>query len=125
MYIILDYFFTFIHGIFIIFITTSWIFKKTRKLHFISISLTMLSWFGLGIFFGWGYCPCTDWHWQVKRDLSISDLHKSYINYYLDQIFGFSLDQFLVDLIVVISGIFLFILSFFLNFYNRRTNNYS
>jgi hypothetical protein len=26
-----------------------------------------LSWFGLGLFYGIGYCPSTDWHWRIKR----------------------------------------------------------
>jgi len=43
--------------------------EKTRKANLILLLLTGLSWFGLGIFYGWGYCPLTDWHWKVLREL--------------------------------------------------------
>ncbi|MDH3880669.1 MAG: DUF2784 domain-containing protein, partial [Desulfobacteraceae bacterium] len=59
MYTFLDYFFIVFHGSLILFILTGWAWKRTRRIHLITISLTILSWFGLGIFYGWGYCPCT------------------------------------------------------------------
>jgi hypothetical protein len=37
------------------------------------MGLTGVSWFGLGIRYGWGYCPCTDWHWQVRERLGYID----------------------------------------------------
>ena len=30
------------------------------------VLLTALSWFGLGAWYGWGYCPWTDWRCQVR-----------------------------------------------------------
>ena len=32
---------------------------------------------GLGAVYGWGYCPCTDWHWDVKRRLGETGLPRS------------------------------------------------
>jgi len=36
--------------------------------HRASLLLTAFSWFVLGIWYGWGYCVCTDWHYMVLRD---------------------------------------------------------
>ncbi|MCW3107811.1 MAG: hypothetical protein JWQ09_2317, partial [Segetibacter sp.] len=61
---------------------------KTKKAHFISILLTAGSWFLLGIWFGWGYCPVTDWQWQVKEKLGEKGLPASFIEYYGEKITG-------------------------------------
>ncbi len=118
-YQLLDYFFIVFHFSLILFNLTGWIWHKTLRLHLYVISTTIFSWIGLGIFYGWGYCPCTDWHWQVKRALGETDLPASYIKYYLDLVFGFSWDPVVVDVLVAGLGIGAFLASVFLNFRNR------
>jgi hypothetical protein len=115
MYTFLDYFFVLFHASFVLFNLTGWIWKKTRPIHLITISLTILSWFGLGMFYGWGYCPCTDWHWQVKRELGQINLPSSYVKYYLDRLTGFSWDALVVDAAVLILGLLVFALSCWFN----------
>ena len=105
MYVFLDYFFVVLHGVLVLFNLTGWIWPRTRRLHLIVISLTVLSWFGLGLFYGWGYCPSTDWHWQVKRKLGETGLPNSYVKYYLDRLTGLSWDPFVVDVTVLILGL--------------------
>jgi len=61
------------HTLWIAFNCVGWIWRKTRPWHLATISLTALSWFGLGVWYGWGYCPCTDWHWQVRARLGYHD----------------------------------------------------
>ncbi|MGD9899152.1 MAG: DUF2784 domain-containing protein [Calditrichaceae bacterium] len=102
MYDFLNLFFYVFHSVLIIFNLSGWIWKKTRELHFYSISLTALSWFGLGLFYGWGYCPCTGWHWQIRRNAGITDMPSSYIKFLLDQLTGLEFSSFLVDLVTVI-----------------------
>ena len=115
-YQILDYFFVIFHFSLILFNLAGWIWQKTRKLHLYVISATIFSWIGLGFFYGWGYCPCTDWHWQVKRELGVTGLPASYIKYYLDQVFGYSWDPSTVDILVAVLGIGAFLISIFLNY---------
>ena len=105
MYVFLDYFFLVFHSGLVLFNLTGWIWRKTRRLHLFVISLTFLSWFGLGLFYGWGYCPSTDWHFQVKRKLGETGLPNSYVKYYLDRLSGFAWDPFVVDAIVLILGL--------------------
>lgn len=97
----LDWFFALFHWSLVGFNLTGWIWRRTRVAHRITISLTFLSWFGLGIRYGWGYCPCTDWHWDVKRALGESGLPVSYVTYYLDRVTGWSWNPAVVDMLVV------------------------
>jgi hypothetical protein len=115
MYSFLDWFFVIFHGALVLFNLTGWAWRRTRRLHLATISLTLLSWFGLGVFFGMGYCPCTDWHWRVKVRLGETDLPNSYILYYLDKITGTAWDPALVDVLVLGSTLLALVLSVGLN----------
>ena len=75
----------------------------------------ILSWFGLGICYGWGYCPYTDWHWEVKHRLGETELPNSYIKYYLDKLTGFTWDPLVVDAVVLILVLLAFAFSFWSN----------
>lgn len=120
MYVFLDVFFVIFHGAIVVFNVTGWIWRRTRRLHLLVISLTFLSWFGLGIFFGWGYCPSTDWHWDVKRQLGETDLPASYVKYYADALTGTSWDPLLVNTIVIVVALAALIASVVLNRRDRR-----
>ncbi len=115
MYLFLDYVFVVFHGSLILFNLTGWIWKKTRRLHLYTISLTLFSWFGLGAFYGWGYCPSTDWHWAVKRHLGEQDLPTSYIKYYTVHLTGIHWDPYLIEFLTVFLGISAFLIACWLN----------
>ena len=61
------------HTTWIAFNCLGWVSKRTRPWQLTTVSLTILSWVGLGVWYGWGYCPCTDWHWQVRARLGYDD----------------------------------------------------
>ena len=67
MYIFLDALLFLLHSLLIIFVLTGWAIKKTRKTHLTLLGLTLFSRLGLGYWYRFGYCPLTDWHWQLKR----------------------------------------------------------
>lgn len=87
-----------------------WIWKKTRRAHLFLVILTMISWFVLGIWKGWGYCILTDWEWDIKRELGETQLPSSFTAYLANNIFGLGWSRALVDsltlagLIVAIIG---------------------
>ena len=120
LYTILDYSFILFHGSLILFNLTGWLWRRTRRIHLISIGMTILSWFGLGIFYGWGYCPCTEWHWQIKYKLGYTDLPYSYVKYYMDKLTGISWASFTVDALVVVLGLLAFTLSCWFNWQDRK-----
>jgi hypothetical protein len=119
MYQFLDIFFLVFHSALILFNLFGWIWKKTRKLNLITLSLTGLSWVGLGIFFGWGYCFLTDWHWRVLQKLGISDLPDSYVQYLLGRILGIRISAIEADYLTGIFFLLALMLSVYLNLKNR------
>lgn len=102
MYAFLNIFFFVFHSFVIVFNLFGWIWKKTRKANLVVILLTAGSWFILGIWYGFGYCPCTDWHWQVRMKLGISDMPSSYTKFLVDSLTGADVDPNLVDVVAVI-----------------------
>ena len=115
----LDIFFTIFHSLLILFILVGWIWKKTRKVNLICILLTAASWLLLGIFYGLGYCPLTDWHFNILRKLGHTDLPTSYISFLFTRITGLPVDQGLVDAVTLWGLIIALIISIFLNFRHR------
>lgn len=101
MLVFLDILYTIAHLILIGFNLLGWIWRKTRRLHLVTITLTILSWLVLGIWYGWGYCPLTDWHWNVKEQLGEKNLPASFIKYFLDRITGESINSKWVDAVTV------------------------
>jgi len=95
---ILDIFFTVFHTCLIVFNLFGWIWRKTRKLNLITLSLTGSSWLILGMIVGtMGYCPLTDWHFKVLEKLGNTDLPLSYIKYLAGRLTGFDINPVLVD----------------------------
>jgi len=116
----LDKFFFVFHTSLIFFNLFGWAWKKTRLAHLVVISLTALSWFGLGIWYGFGYCPSTDWHWQVRTRLGYYDLPDSYLQFLFEHLTGKTVSAQLVD-IVAVSALFLALgISVFINYQDWR-----
>ncbi|MVN21429.1 DUF2784 domain-containing protein [Mucilaginibacter arboris] len=115
-----DFLFTILHLVIIGFNLFGWIWKPTRKLHFIFILLTAASWFVLGIWFGIGYCPITDWQWQVKEKLGEHNLPNSFIKYYADQISGKAIDASFIDTLTALCFFLAAMLSVYVNFFKKK-----
>ena len=112
----LDIFFTVFHSLLILFILFGWIWKKTRRLNLICILLTGASWLFLGIFYGLGYCPLTDWHFNILQRLGYSDLPDSYVSFLFTRLTGLQIDQNLVDGVTLWGLVIAMMISIFLNF---------
>jgi len=120
MLVLLDIFFTITHLSLVLFNLTGWIWKKTRKAHLFVLLLTTASWFLLGIWYGWGYCPLTDWHWDVKEKLGARNLPNSFIKYAADGISGKDIPASLVDNVVLFSLLAVLLASLYVNFFIRK-----
>ena len=120
MYQFLDIFFIVFHSLVVFFNLFGWIWRKTRKLNLGTLLLTAASWFILGIFYGIGYCPLTDWHWAVLHKLGKSNLPGSYIKYIADRITGLNFDPTVVDTFTSCLFGSAFICSVFVNFRDYR-----
>lgn len=112
---LLDIFFIIFHSVFTLFNMTGWIWRKTRKAHLATILLTACSWFILGIWYGWGYCFCTDWHWQVREALGRPVRSDSYIHFLILEVTGLNPPTDLVDTVTLAVFIGCAVLSLGLN----------
>ena len=99
----LDIAFVVFHTALVVFNLAGWVVPRLRGANLVALGLTGLSWGGLGIFYGFGYCPFTDWHWMVLRGLGESDLPRSYIQYLLIRLLGLRVDAGVVDTVVLFS----------------------
>ena len=115
LYRIYDALFVVFHTALITLIMLGWASRRTQRLHLVAVCATLLSWFGLGVVYGWGYCPLTEWHWQIKRTLGETALPASWIKYYLDRITGIDWSATVVDTLVVGSALAALVLSIALN----------
>ncbi len=119
-YHVLDYFFLIFHAILTLFNLIGWIWKKTRMANFILLMLTGFAWFGLGIFYGIGYCPLTEWHWQVLEKLGHNDMPYSYITYLIHRLTGIDANPHYVEIGTVVGFVIAVIMSVYLNFFRRK-----
>ena len=116
----LNIFFFVFHTVWTLFNVVGWMFPATRKWHLLTLLLTALSWFVLGIWFGWGYCVCTDWHWQVRNNLGYNDESHSYIHFLILKLTGIHLSPTLVDNATLVIFIIAVIMSVWLNIRDRK-----
>ncbi len=67
------------HSVLILFNVFGWIWPATRRYNLATLLLTLFSWTVMGIWFGKGYCICTDLHWKVRVAMGIHDHADSYL----------------------------------------------
>lgn len=123
--VLLDILYTIIHIAIVGFNLLGWIWKKTCKWHFILLLATAASWCILGIWYGLGYCPVTDWQWQVKSKLGEQNLPASFVEYYAEKMTGSNLPTSLIDSITLAAFLLAVFLSVYVNFFSARISNKS
>lgn len=120
---LLDFLFIIFHTLLVFFNLFGWIWWKTRFLNLITLSLTGFSWFFLGIFYGYGYCPFTDWHFTILEKMGENNLSSSYIEYLVERFLPVNVNPGTVDFFTAALFFAALIMSFLLNLrdhYKRR-----
>lgn len=112
---LLDFFFTGFHTLLILFNLFGWLMPATRRLNLIVLLITGGSWFILGIFYGIGYCPLTDWHFQVLDKLGYVGLPDSYITFLLQRFTGHTFNQTLIDTLTMAGFLAALVISVWVN----------
>ncbi|HHJ09631.1 MAG TPA: DUF2784 family protein [Bacteroidetes bacterium] len=115
----LDLFFMVFHSSLVVFNLFGWIWKKTRLANLITLGLTGASWTLLGIFYGPGYCPLTDWHFRILGHLGKTNLPNSYMRYLVQRLFHADFPATLVDRATLIAFLIALLLSLFFNLRKR------
>lgn len=116
---LLDIALTLLHLLIIGFNLFGWIRPRWRKAHLASILITAGSWFILGIWFGTGYCPITEWQWQVKTKLGETNLPASFIKYYADKLTGRAFDPSFINTVTAVCFAAAALVSIFVNFVGK------
>jgi hypothetical protein len=123
MYYLLDILLTIFHLGIVLFNLFGWIPKVTRKANFITILLTAASWFILGIWYGMGFCPVTEWQWQVKDKLGEKNLPSNFIEYIAEKWTGHDFDSGFISVMIAVCFVLATLASIYVNFilpYRKR-----
>lgn len=117
---LLDIFLTVFHTAFVLFVLFGWIRPSWRKVHLFAILLTLTAWLLIGLYKGViGYCPLTDWHWDVKRALGERGMPSSFIEYMLERITGLNLPKKPVDIATALGMVTASLTAFYFNFFKK------
>jgi hypothetical protein len=119
LYQAIDIFFTIFHTALILFNLFGWIWRKTRVANLVTLLLTGGSWFILGLFYVMGYCPLTDWHFQVLRKMGKTGLPNSYTEYLAERLVGHDFSTGLVNQLTLWGFVAALVLSVTLNARDR------
>ena len=117
-----DHLFFWAHIIIIFFNLFGWAFPFFRKWHLWLVAITLFSWMILGLWFGFGYCFLTDWHWQIKHKLGETGLPASFVKYFFDRYTPFHFSSTEVDWITGISYLSAVAISVYLNFFKSHAS---
>lgn len=104
------------HIFFIVFVLIGWYFRRVRSIHFWSVIIVGVFWFIFGLFYGFGYCPLTDYHWKVKEALGEKELPYSFVEYIFEKLLGVDLNENIVNSVTLLAFLFVFVLSIYFRF---------
>jgi hypothetical protein len=90
LFVFLNVFLYVFHTALVLFNLFGWLFARIRRWNLLTLLLTTFSWVGMGAWHGWGYCICTDWHWQVRHRLGYPDDSPTFIHLLLRDLTGIS-----------------------------------
>lgn len=116
----LDLLLTISHMLIVGFNLFGWVWRKTRLANFVVIMITAACWFVLGIWYGIGYCPVTDWQWQIKEKLGERNLPNSFVEYWADRLTGTNVNTQFIDILIAVCFAGALIISVYLNFFAKR-----
>lgn len=113
-------FFFIFHIALILFNLFGWLPIKLRRWNLTALLLTAFSWCILGIFYGFGYCFLTDWHWQVREHLGYTTDSNSYIHFLITELTDISVSEKLVDIFTALIFFAALATSVYVNIKDRK-----
>ncbi len=107
------------HICFMLAIVFGWIPQATRIFNWYLIVVTLVSWFGLGLVFGFGFCLITDIQSRIRQRLVANGTMKSFVKDLLERVTGRELNPFHVEIVTQLIFYFSVVASFYTNFAYR------
>lgn len=86
-----------VHLAIILFCLFGWLLPPARPWHLLMCALIVASWFGVGLWKGWGYCLVTDIQWRLLRRLGRPVPHTGYVPMLWQRLTGMAPDARRVD----------------------------
>ena len=120
MFKLLDIFFLIFHTSLILFNLFGWIIKSLRRANLVVLLLTGGSWLILGLFYGFGFCPLTEFHWEVLRRLGETQLPDSYVSYLVHRFTGFMPGERITEILTLVFYLMAIAASIYVNFRTMR-----
>jgi len=104
------------HICFMLAIVLGWIPQATRMFNWYLIVITLVSWFGLGLVFGFGFCLITDIQSRIRQRLVTGGSMPSFVKDVLERVTGRELNPLYVEVITQLVFYFSVAASFYANF---------
>ncbi|HEY0867241.1 MAG TPA: DUF2784 domain-containing protein [Fimbriimonas sp.] len=117
---ILNAFFLVFHTSLVLFNVLGWAHPRTRRANLATLLMTLFSWTVMGAWYGQGFCICTEWHWQIREELGLTQNPNSYVQFLIESLTPFHPSRAFVD-----NGtVTLFLMSLAISLYlNTRGND--
>lgn len=112
---VINVFFFVFHIALILFNVFGWIVPAWRRLNLWTLGITLFSWVVLGIFYGFGYCFLTDWHYAVRDRLGLANESNSYIHFLVARALKIPISEKTVDIVTVAVFFAALMISLFVN----------
>jgi hypothetical protein len=116
-----------IHLSIIVYSLIGWAWPRGRRAHLIFLGVIFACWFGIGLAlgYGFGYCPLTDWHWQLKTQLgaSYAALPNSFIKHVWDGALLWPISARAADILTFVAFFASVAITIYLNFIKRTPPN--
>lgn len=97
----LNIFFFAAHTLLMAFNVFAWMHPRLRRAHWVCMGVTLFCWVALGAVYGWGYCPCTEWHFRIRREMGIHDGVSSYLQLLAKVFAGLPMSRWTSDVLAV------------------------
>jgi hypothetical protein len=97
-----------------------WAFSRIRRANLLLLLGTLFSWCAMGVFYGVGYCVCTDWHFQVRQALGLETPTDNYVGFLVWRITGWIAPESLVRQVCAAVFVTCLLLSIVLNVRDAR-----
>ena len=124
MLIFWDYLLLIFHTAFVLLAVSGWAFPRLRRLHAVILVLTLVAWLGIGWYKGViGYCPLTDIHWDIKREMGQSGMPSSFMEYLFELIIPVDFDSTSVDIVTGVGMGLSVLASIFVNWPRKKRSH--
>ncbi len=118
--VFLDWFFIVFHTVLVLFNVFGWAVRKWRRWNLWCLAITAISWFVMGLWYGVGYCICTDWHWQVRQALGYELVDRTYVQFLVRTLTGIEPPLGLTKTVSGVVFVVALVLSIALNLRDRK-----